>query len=448
MLPTVHASAVEPVAAGDAKASGLPRRASASTLARSHSSWSARQSLVVRRLTDSLTIHDSDQHRGCHRRGDRRARHRRRAPPAWRRGRCLRAGARARRRRAWDQPLAQCHAGARPARRARRRPTDGGADRRTQRPRRRGRLLLRAPVGGHDAPALCAYRPDLIEALADQLPDGALRTGKALASVEVDADRAQLAFDDQTTAEADIVVGADGIRSAVRAFVTGDTSAPVYRGHPIWRGIGPLPDDFVGGEISESWGDGQRFGLLSVGEGRAYWYATANRPEGEADGGPEARKAEVLAMFEDWHGPIPEAIRSTPPEAVLRGDTYDRLPRRGWSRGRAVLVGDAAHPTTPNLGQGGCLAIEDGLVLARAIAESTSPSEAFASYEAARYRRTARVARESLWTGRLGQAGGALAALRNTVTRITPGNAYAKRLDWLFRYAAHSGCRERARPRL
>ncbi len=299
-----------------------------------------------------------------------------------------------------------------------------------------GRLLLRAPVGGHDAPALCAYRPDLIEALADQLPDGSLRTGKALASVEVDADRAQLAFDDQTTAEADIVVGADGIRSAVRAFVTGDTSAPVYRGHPIWRGIGPLPDDFVGGEISESWGNGQRFGLLSVGDGRAYWYATANRPEGEADGGPEARKAEVLAMFEDWHGPIPEAIRSTPPEAVLRGDTYDRLPRRGWSRGRAVLVGDAAHPTTPNLGQGGCLAIEDGLVLARAIAESTSPSEAFASYEAARYRRTARVTRESLWTGRLGQAGGALAALRNTVTRITPGSAYAKRLDWLFRYAA------------
>ena len=112
-------------------------RASASTLLAHTSSCSARQSLIVRRLTDSLTIHDSDQHRGCHRRGDRRARHRRRAPPAWRRGRCLRAGARARRRWGWDQPLAQCHAGARPARRARRRPTDGGADRRTQRPRRR-----------------------------------------------------------------------------------------------------------------------------------------------------------------------------------------------------------------------------------------------------------------------------------------------------------------------
>ena len=299
-----------------------------------------------------------------------------------------------------------------------------------------GRLLLHAPVGGHDAPALCAYRPDLVAALAALLPDGALRTGKALASVEADGDRAALAFEDGTSAEADVVVGADGIRSTVRAFVTGDASGPVYRGHPIWRGIGPLPDAFAEGEVSESWGDGQRFGLLGVGGGRAYWYATANRPEGDADGGPDARKAEVLAMFSDWHAPIAEAVRSTPPEAVLRGDAYDRPPRRGWSRGRAVLVGDAAHPTTPNLGQGGCLAIEDALVLARTLAEAPSVAGAFDAFERARYKRTARVTRESLWTGRLGQAGGVLAAVRNGATRLTPGTAYAKRLDWLFRYAA------------
>lgn len=299
-----------------------------------------------------------------------------------------------------------------------------------------GRLLLRAPVAGHDAPALCAYRPDLVSALADLLPAGTLQTGKALASVEAEGDRARLLLADGSTAEADVVVGADGLRSTVRAYVTGDASAPVYRGHPIWRGVGPLPPTFVAGEISETWSDGRRFGLLDVGRGRAYWYATANRPEGEADGGPVARKAEVAAMFSDWHAPIPEAVEATPPEAVLRGDTYDRRPRRGWSRGRAVLVGDAAHPTTPNLGQGGCLAIEDALVLARCLAEPGTLAEAFATYERARYKRAARVTRESLWTGRLGQAGGALAALRNGATRLTPGSVYASRLDWLFRYAA------------
>ena len=298
-----------------------------------------------------------------------------------------------------------------------------------------GRVLLRAPMDRHEAPSLCAYRPDLVNALRGLLPASALHTGKALASVDAEGDRARLAFADGTTAQADVVVGADGIRSTVRAWVTGDDAGPVYRGYPVWRGIGPLPASVVPGEASESWGDGQRFGLLSVGGGRAYWYGTANRPQGETDDGPDARKAELARLFADWHGPIPEVVASTPAEAVLRGDTDDRPPRRGWSRGRAVLVGDAAHPTTPNLGQGGCLAIEDGLVLARCLAEHPPP-QAFAAFESARYRRTARVVRESRWIGRMGQAGGALATARDLATRLTPGGAFAQRLAWLFDYDA------------
>ena len=361
--------------------------------------------VLVRRLTDSLTIHDSDQHRGCHRRGDRRARHRRRAPPAWRRGRCLRAGARARRRRGWDQPLAQCHAGARPARRARRRPTDGGRSTHSTSATPPGGSCSGHPSGRPAAPALCAYRPDLIEALADQLPDGSLRTGKALASVEVDADRAQLAFDDQTTAEADIVVGADGIRSAVRAFVTGDTSAPVYRGHPIWRGIGPLPNDFVGGEISESWGDGQRFGLLSVGEGRAYWYATANRPRVR---------------------PTADPRRGRPRCSPCSRTGTARSPRSSGPRRLRLCC--AAIPTTAAAAGGGAGAGPCSSATRRTRRRRTSARAGVSPLRTASYsrgpslsphlppkrsRRTRppgtggrlRVTRESLWTGRLGQAG-------------------------------------------
>lgn len=299
----------------------------------------------------------------------------------------------------------------------------------------RGRVLLRAPVQGHDAPALCAYRPDLVAALHSALPAGSSCYGKALAAIEADGTRARLQFEDGTGAEADIVVGADGLRSTVRTYVTADAVGPVYRGYSVWRGIGPLPPSFERGEISESWGDGLRFGLLDTGGGRAYWYATAPWPEGEPDGGAESRKAAVLDLFADWHAPVPEVVRATPAARVLQGGTYDRRPRRGWSRGRAVLVGDAAHPTTPNLGQGGGMAIEDSLVLARCLSVAP-PAEAFRMYERERYRRTARVTVESLWTGRLGLARGAAARLRDVVTRATPDALYVRRLGWLFRYAA------------
>ncbi|MEM1127969.1 MAG: FAD-dependent oxidoreductase [Bacteroidota bacterium] len=299
-----------------------------------------------------------------------------------------------------------------------------------------GAVLLRTEATASDAPALCAYRPDLIEALRAQLPPQALQPGHTLTAVDAKGAQARLAFAEGSTAEADLVVGADGLHSRVRAYVTGKAPTPVYRGYRVWRGIGPLPTSFVPGEPSESWGDGRRFGLFDVGQGRVYWYATTNRPEHEPGRPPQARQAEVQRLFEGWHDPIGEAIAATPSEAILYGPTYDRQPRRGWSQGRAVLVGDAAHPATPNLGQGGCMALEDGLVLARCLAEASSLSEALASFERARYRRTARVMRQSLWTGRLGQTTGRVARARNAATRLVPGPLFAQRLRWLYQYAA------------
>ncbi|MEM1055763.1 MAG: FAD-dependent monooxygenase [Bacteroidota bacterium] len=296
-----------------------------------------------------------------------------------------------------------------------------------------GRVLLRSPIPQPDAPALCAYRPDLIEALYAQLPEGTVRFGTTVASVHTDESGARLTFEDGSTAEADVVIGADGIHSAVRTFVTGRDEPPVYRGYPVWRGIAPLPESFVPGAISESWENGQRFGLLDVGGDRAYWYATANRPASEPSRDP---KADVLRLFADWHDPIPEVVQATPEGAVMRSGTYDRPPLRGWSRGRAVLMGDAAHPTTPNLGQGGCMALEDAPALARCLADAASLPEAFRQFERARYRRTSRVTRESLWTGRLGQASGRLGSLRNALMARTPGAFYSRRQQWLFEYRA------------
>ncbi|MEO1172693.1 MAG: FAD-dependent monooxygenase [Myxococcota bacterium] len=295
---------------------------------------------------------------------------------------------------------------------------------------RRGAVMMRS-VPDVGLPALCAYRPELIRTLANQLPKGTLRLGAAVARVHSEG----VQLEDGTEAVADVVIGADGLRSKVRDFVFGEGHRPIYRGYVVWRGMTRMPSSVVEGEVFESWGRGQRFGLFGAGQGRAYWYATANKPEGavESDG---ARKHELQRRFADWHEPIQEVIDSTGEAAILCGNTYDLRPRPGWSRGRAVLIGDAAHASTPNLGQGGCMALEDALVLARCLGAAPSPADGFQEFERARFRRTRRVTRESLWIGRLGQAAGVFATARDLFSRLTPGTMQADRQRSLFDYDA------------
>src|SRR5262249_55874907 len=125
------------------------------------------------------------------------------------------------------------------------------------------------------------------------------------------------------------------------------------------------------------------FGAGPLTRGRVYWYATANTPEGAAKA-PAGRRSALLDRFHHWHAPIPALIEATEASALLRNDLYDRDPMPRWSEGRVTLLGDAAHPTTPNLGQGACQALEDAVVLARCLRENTDVAAAFRAYEARR----------------------------------------------------------------
>src|SRR5690606_21039002 len=116
-------------------------------------------------------------------------------------------------------------------------------------------------------------------------------------------------------------------------------------------------------------GPGMQVGLFPCGPSRTYWFATRNEPAG-GRGEPGPPKGEILADLRGWWPPIPAVVEATPEEAVLKNAVLDRPPVRHWGRGRVSFVGDAIHPTTPNLGQGACQALEDAVALADALGRS------------------------------------------------------------------------------
>ena len=159
---------------------------------------------------------------------------------------------------------------------------------------------------------------------------------------------------------ADLVVGADGIRSVVRSSVWPDAPAPRYVGYTAWRMITPpVPV----GESSESWGAGERFGYVRSPTGAS----TASRPPTRPKPATAAGWPGCAAGFGGWHDPIPALLEAADPGAVLHDDLYELPPLAAYTSGKVALVGDAAHAMTPNLGQGACQALEDAVVLAKTV---------------------------------------------------------------------------------
>lgn len=267
------------------------------------------------------------------------------------------------------------------------------------------------------APLIAVHRADLQGSLLDAL--GAKQPHLGARCVGIDADGAGVTarFADGRVVRGNVLIGADGLHSVVRARLFGD-QPPHYAGYTAWRGVTTFPAERV--VSGESQGAGQRFGIVRLDSGRVYWFATASLPEG-GDDPPDQRQATLLARFAGWHAPIAEVIAATDEAAILRNDIYDRDPLPRWGRGRVTLLGDAAHPMTPNLGQGACQAIEDAVVLAKCLHAAPDLTAGLRAYETRRRAHANRVVRLSRLFGAISQWQHPLArAMRTALYRSTP----------------------------
>lgn len=286
----------------------------------------------------------------------------------------------------------------------------------------RGELLSKMPPNLADAPNICLHRAELQQTLFSALPSDCVHLGEELVRLEMTRDGVTAQFATGRKAFGDVLIGADGLRSRVRAQLIGD-GEPVYRGYQCWRGVCNLPASEF---LTETLGAGLRVGVVPIGRRGTAWWCTANEPE-QANDGPGGAKAKLLHWLGSWHQPIPEMIRATDPSTIIKTGIYDRPPTRHWSTGRCTLLGDAAHPTTPNMGQGGCMAIEDSVVLARCLAHFSDSAAALRVYQQLRYARTTQVTRVSRYYGMLGQwKSPAAVCLRSIIMRTGSGKSATK----------------------
>jgi 2-polyprenyl-6-methoxyphenol hydroxylase-like FAD-dependent oxidoreductase len=269
------------------------------------------------------------------------------------------------------------------------------------------------------APCVCIHRAVLQRILLEELPPEALRTGVRCVAFE----DSTAILEDGERIEADVLVGADGISSVIRERLHG--TAPLrYAGYTCWRGIcrdeGVLPDRSTLLAV----GAGTQFGVWPCGAGQLYWFLTKNAPQGTTQ-----TKADALALCRDWAAPVPEVIEGTPEDAIVHNDIVDRPPLRWWGRGRVTLLGDAAHATTPNLGQGACQALEDAVTLAHCLKSGRHVEAALREYERLRIPRTTQIVKDSWRSGRMFQVDQrTLEWLRNWFVGSSLGRGLAMRM--------------------
>lgn len=279
--------------------------------------------------------------------------------------------------------------------------------------------------------SIALHRADLQNVLVSQLPEGTIRLDKSCSSFEQTQNSVKLHFRDGSTEVHDFVIAADGIHSVFRNSLVPDRSLR-YAGYTCWRGIASSDKLSIDvHEAVEMWGAAKRFGIVPLSEKRLYWYATVDATHGDSKL-DRIETRELSQVFDEFHPLVRMVLHAAASGTVIKADIADIKPLKRFAFGNVVLLGDAAHSSTPNLGQGACMAIEDAVVLSNCISTYSDGVEAFQAFEQQRIRRTTKIVNASYTLGKVGQLKNPLLVkLRNAMMKWTPKKVSQRQLEFL-----------------
>ncbi|MFT9014432.1 MAG: FAD-dependent monooxygenase [Acetobacter sp.] len=306
---------------------------------------------------------------------------------------------------------------------------------------------FRTPLAGecprlYGAPFYHVHRADLHALLASDLPADITQFNTGCVGVEQRGNKAAAIFDDGTEYEADLIVGADGVRSTVRGALFG-AEAPNFTGKMCYRAVVPFDQmpDFVSPDSSFWMGPRAHVVTYYVRCGAAVNIVAVTESSNwveESWSVPSSRE-ELLGVFSGWHSNLVKLFERT--DSVFKWGLFDRDPMTGWSKGHVTLLGDAAHPMLPFLSQGAAMAIEDAFVLGRALAaKGHDIPAALKAYEGERLPRTSRVQLESRERGKTYHKRSRLAQFKRDLSYKIKGlfNPHASGIQasWVYAYNA------------
>ena len=269
------------------------------------------------------------------------------------------------------------------------------------------------------------HRADLQKILADEIGFENIQLSKRLLKIEQGKDF-ELTFDDNTSIKADVVIGADGIKSTVRTQLFGTRNLRDTK-QRCWRGVSELDSTSKYNHTAiEAWGKGKRFGFVKISSKKVYWYAVINE-ELKND------NSNIAELFNDFHPEILKIITESPKDNIIFSDIIDMQPSKQWQKGKVCLIGDAAHATTPNMGQGACQAVEDAYILGKLFGQGKCVEDAFAQYEKLRMEKAHFIVNTSWTIGKVAHFQNSMAVwLRNALVKAMPKSSSEKQLEKVF----------------
>ena len=272
-----------------------------------------------------------------------------------------------------------------------------------------GGLISRIPMDKirqkHGYAIHSVRRQTLHNLLAGKIEPGRILTGKNALSVQQNSGRVTVSFADGSSSEFDILIGADGIRSAVREAV--NPGVPLrYSGQTCWYGLSDakLPANRKK-QTTEMWMGKIRFGFTEVDGGQVYFFAVEKSPAGVSYSGNRVKYLQEL--YKDAPAIVGTILAGAKSENIIKNDLNDIKPFIPLAYGRIVLIGDAGHATTPNLGQGAAQAMEDGVLLAELLSRHINePEHALKQFEKMRKNRITHIVKTSWQQGKLSHGEG------------------------------------------